>query len=217
MTADAQVDVEIFADLVCPWCYIGKRHLDRALATLPERAGRRVRLLWRPFQLNPGMPAAGMSRTDYVAAKFGDRAQAINERGTEAARAAGLQVDFNRIVRQPNTRNAHRLVLALQTQRGELPGGLVDDLFRAFFERGQDIGDRTVLADIAVGGGFDRDAALRLLEGDDHGADVDASQYAAQTLGMQGVPTFLMGSVDRVSGAQPPEVLGAVLGHALDA
>ena len=132
--------IDIVSDLVCPWCFIGKRHLEAALAAMPHVGNAVVR--WHPFELNPDLPAAGVERRQYLEAKFGgpERAAQIYARVREAGERAGIPFDFDAIVRQPNTREAHRLIAWAQANGDADP--LVERLFRAYFLEGRDLTDR---------------------------------------------------------------------------
>ena len=193
--------LEIVSDVVCPWCYIGKANLDRALAGTANPFAIR----WRPFQLNPEMPPGGMDHRGYYAAKFGeDRAQAIRERISEAAREAGVTIDFDRISRAPNSLDAHRLLRWAEAEG--VQHALAGILFRRYFTEGEDVGDRAVLVAAAAEAGIDPDATARLLAGDADRASVAEQAAAAAEMGVTGVPCFLLGGRYAISGAQPPEV-----------
>jgi predicted DsbA family dithiol-disulfide isomerase len=193
--------LEIVSDVVCPWCYIGKAGLDRALA----EAANPFTIRWRPFQLNPDMPPGGMDHRAYYAAKFGeDRAQAIRERVTEAGRAVGVVIDFGRIERAPNSLDAHRLLRWAEAEG--VQHALAGILFRRHFAEGEDVGDRAVLATAAEEAGMDPTVAARLLAGDADRASVAEEAAAAAEMGVTGVPCFLLGGRYAISGAQPPEV-----------
>jgi predicted DsbA family dithiol-disulfide isomerase len=193
--------LEIISDVACPWCYIGKAHLDRALAA----AGNPFAVRWRPFRLEPDMPEQGMDHRAYYAAKFGeDRAQAIRERVTEAGAAAGLTIRFERIGRAINTLDAHRVMRWAEPEGAQ--HGLAGVLFRRYFEDGWDLSDHGRLAEAAAEAGMNRDVVTRLLAGDADRASVRDEARAAGDMGVTGVPTFIVGGRYAVSGAQPPEV-----------
>ncbi len=204
--------IDVVSDVVCPWCFIGKRHLEAALAGLPEAAGAKVR--WHPFELNPDLPAEGVDRKGYLEAKFGGPARAaeIYARVREAGLRAGLDFDFDAIVRQPNTRDAHRLIAWAQS-RGDA-GPLVERLFRAYFQEGRYVGDRDTLAALAAEAGFDAEAARVWLEsglGADEIADAEARVRA---LGISGVPFFIFDGRVGLSGAQPREAMREAIAQA---
>jgi predicted DsbA family dithiol-disulfide isomerase len=193
--------LEIISDVVCPWCYIGKAKLDRALAA----AGNPFAIRWRPFQLNPDMPPEGMDHRAYYAAKFGEeRAEALRRQIAGAAREAGITIDFARIARAPNSLDAHRLIhWAGAEGRQHDAAGI---LFRRYFQDGEDISYVSVLADAAAEAGMDPAVVARLLDGDADRDAVRAEADAARDMGVTGVPTFLIGGRYAVSGAQPEEL-----------
>jgi predicted DsbA family dithiol-disulfide isomerase len=194
--------IEIVSDLVCPWCYIGRRRLDRALALRPDCA---YRIQWRVFQLNPELPAQGMDRQAFLAAKFGSLVQAgrIYEGIATAGAGEGIAFRFDRIRRTPNTQNAHRL--SRYAARFGLQAQMIDALFKAYFEQGLDLGRIPVLAEIAGTLGFERAPILRFLDGNSERDAVLAEDRAARHLGIHGVPCFIIDGKYAMSGAQDPE------------
>jgi predicted DsbA family dithiol-disulfide isomerase len=193
--------VDIVSDTICPWCYIGKRRFERALAL----SGRDdVAISWRPFQLNPDMPPEGMTRDDYVRAKFGggDRPRQIYQAIAESGREAGIEFQFSRIRRTPNTVLSHRLVH--WSARNERQDEVVAELFRAYFEEGLDIGDLDALVACAVRAGIEEASTRAFLLSDDGRQEVVASDVHARRLGINGVPCFIVNRKYAVSGAQPP-------------
>ena len=204
--------IDVVSDVVCPWCFIGKRHLEAALAGLPAAAGAKVR--WHPFELNPDLPAEGVDRKGYLEAKFGGPARAaeIYARVHEAGVRAGLDFDFDAIVRQPNTRDAHRLIAWAQL-RGDA-GPLVERLFRAYFQEGRYVGDRDTLAALAAEAGFDADAARVWLESGLGADEIAAAEARVRALGISGVPCFIFDGRVGLSGAQPPETIREAMAQA---
>jgi predicted DsbA family dithiol-disulfide isomerase len=202
-----ELKIEIASDVICPWCYIGKRRLEGALALLEREV--RPELRWLPFELNPEMPAAGMPRAAYRRAKFGsaERARELDARVTAEGRTVGIEFGFERIERTPNTRAAHELIDLAQAQgKGS---GVVDALFRAYFEQAQDIGDAAVLADLAERqqvSGWPGQARL---------AEVTRLEEEVRGLGISAVPTFIFARKLGVSGAHPPESLAQAMREAL--
>jgi predicted DsbA family dithiol-disulfide isomerase len=193
--------VDIVSDTICPWCYIGKRRFERAL----DLSGRNdIAISWRPFQLNPDMPPEGMTRDDYVRAKFGggDRPRQIYQAIAESGREAGIEFQFSKIKRTPNTVLSHRLVhwSAKQERQDEV----VAELFRAYFEDGLDVGDLEILVDCARRAGLDRELARKFLLSEEGRQEVVASDVYARRLGINGVPCFIVNRKYAVSGAQPP-------------
>lgn len=197
------IKLDILSDPICPWCYIGKSHLDRALEARPDH---RFEIEWHPFQLNPDMPENGMDRREYLETKFGDRAQAVNvyARIEEAAVSAGLKIDFAAIKRTPNTINAHRLIHWAGLEGRQTAA--VTRLFKAYFEEGRDIGEHDVLLEIAGGIEMDRAVTERLLQSEADIEDIRGRDAHARERGVTGVPTFIVASQHVVPGAQPSEL-----------
>lgn len=202
------IKLDILSDPICPWCYIGKTHMDRALEAHP---GHPFEIEWHPFQLNPDMPAGGMDRRDYLETKFGGKENAVQvySRIDEAAREAGLTLSLDRIERTPNTLDAHRLIHWSGLEGRQT--AVVTRLFKAYFEDGRDIGDHGVLLEIAEGVGLDRDMIARLLGSTSDAEDIQARDAHARVRGVTGVPTFVVGNQHVVPGAQPPELWNRVI------
>jgi predicted DsbA family dithiol-disulfide isomerase len=202
------VKLDILSDPICPWCYIGKANLDRALERHPEHP---FEIEWHPFQLNPDMPEGGVDRREYLEGKFGGQANAarIYARVDEAARAAGLEIDWGAIPRVPNTLDAHRLIHWAGLEGRQTP--VVSALFRAYWREGRDIGDRAVLLDIAEAAGLDRGVIERLYESGADAEDIRARDAWARERGVTGVPTFVVANSHVVPGAQPPELWDQVI------
>jgi len=204
----ARLAIEVVHDLVCPWCYLGVRRLFRTLARRPDLL---VEVSWRPFLLNPDMPRAGMSRSDYVMRKFGgeERARRLYASIADIGRAEGVMFRFERIRRTPSSVDAHRLVRwAAAFGRAD---EMVEAIFAAHFSDGRDIGDAAVLAAIAASCGLRPMAARGFLAGT---ADVDAvhaDNLRAHRLGINGVPCFVVSGVHAIAGAQEPEVIERLL------
>jgi predicted DsbA family dithiol-disulfide isomerase len=194
--------IDVVSDVVCPWCYIGKRHLEDAISKLP--ADQRPVVRWHPFQLNPDLPPEGIDRRRYLEDKFGgpERAAQIYERVRAAGSNAGLALDFDRIERQPNTLDAHRLIAWAQGIGGGDADALVEALFRGYFVEGRFIGDRSVLAAIAGEAGFDAAAARTMLDRDEGAAEIAEMDRHARQMGISGVPFFVFNQRVGVSGAQ---------------
>jgi predicted DsbA family dithiol-disulfide isomerase len=208
---EATAVVDVISDVVCPWCYIGKRKLEAALAQLGSReAGTAVAVRWHPFQLNPDIPRAGIPRAAYLEAKFGGRARAggIYARVKQVGEEVGIPFEFDRIVRQPNTLDAHRLIAWAQ-KRGEARArdDLVERLFHAYFIDGRDIGGRDELARIAGEAGFSFEEAQAMLASDKESSEVLAEDREAREVGVGGVPFFIFNGRTAVSGAHEPDTL----------
>ncbi len=191
--------IEIFSDVICPWCFIGRRRLARALETRP---GLNPVIRWRAFQLNPGMPLEGMDRQDYLALKFGaERGGPVYERIRETGRSEGIDFRFESIKRTPSTLAAHRLI----RESGERQTEVVDALFDAYFLNGENIGDTQQLADIASRAGWDRKEAEKFLASEAAASQVRQEDAQARAMGIQGVPCFVVEKRYAISGAQDPE------------
>lgn len=196
--------IDIFSDTVCPWCFIGKHRLERALRERPQAD---LTVHWRAFQLNPDMPPGGMDRQRYLELKFGgaQNAQAVYERVRAAGESEGIPFDFKRIGRTPNTIDSHRLIrFAADRDRQD---ALVQTLFDAYFLRGEDIGDRTVLVVAATAAGLDAAEARAFLDSDAETAAVQAEDATARKAGISGVPCFIFNGKYALAGAHEPEVL----------
>jgi predicted DsbA family dithiol-disulfide isomerase len=197
------ITLDIFSDPVCPWCYIGKANLDRALESIGDHP---FRVEWHPFQLNPDLPRTGADRRAYLEAKFGGKANAARAYAQvmQAGEQAGVEINIDRIERQPNTLDAHRLIhwAGLEGRQN----AVVTGLFRAYFRDGLDIGDADTLADIGAAAGMDRAVLARLLATDADRDDLAARDADARAKGVRAVPTFLIARQYVVSGAQPPEL-----------
>jgi len=212
MPEPRSVTIEIVSDVICPWCYVGKRRLEKALALLEPAIEPRV--TWLPFQLNPGMPREGMPRAEYRRAKFGslDRARQLDAGVAAEGRKDGIEFAFDRMQRTPNTFAAHQMIdLAQEDGMG---GAVVDALFRAYFEEARDTGDAAVLKDIAAACGLDA-ARLEARWADESEARrVAELEEEMKRLGISGVPTYIIDRKFAVSGAQPPQMLATAIREA---
>ncbi|SIS88456.1 Predicted dithiol-disulfide isomerase, DsbA family [Roseivivax lentus] len=210
--------LDIFSDPICPWCYIGKSFLDKALAEHPDHP---FEITWHPFQLNPDMAPEGMDRRAYLEGKFGGKEGAVRAYApvVEKAREAGLEINFEGIARTPNTLDAHRLIHWAGIEDRQVAA--VSALFEAYFVEGRDIGDHDVLADIADGIEMDASVVRRLLSSDADIEEMRNRDAAAREMGITSVPTFIVAGRHAVPGAQPPElwtkVIGEIAAGALDA
>jgi predicted DsbA family dithiol-disulfide isomerase len=203
--------IDIVSDVVCPWCYIGKRNLEAALATLPTSE---VEIRWRPYQLDPTIPPEGIARRAYLERKFGARVDEIYTRVAAAGRDAGLDFAFDRIERSPNTLDAHRLIRWAQSAGKQ--NEVVERLFRSFFIDGRDIGEHAILIETAGEAGMDPDLVARLLEGEADKESVREEIATAQRLGVTGVPFFIFAGRFGLPGAQPAEVLAGAIKKAAE-
>jgi predicted DsbA family dithiol-disulfide isomerase len=198
-----KIEIDVISDVICPWCFLGKRRLDKALALIDDIA---VEVNWRPFFLDPTIPKEGISRLDYMMGKFGaERLKTIHDPLIAAGKEDGVPYEFNKITRTPNTLDAHRLI------RWSHPLGKQSDvaerLFMAYWNAGLDVGDHAVLVQIAGDAGMDKTEVAQKLE---NGTDVDAVSdevgHAAR-MGVNGVPCFILGRKQGLMGAQPAEAL----------
>lgn len=206
MTDRQTLTIDVVSDVVCPWCYLGQKRLDKAIATVPDVD---VSVSWRPFQLDPTIPPEGMDRKAYMKAKFGDEARLrdAHARLEALGKAEGIDYAFDAITVSPNTLDAHRVIRWAGAEGGDTQNRLVRDLFKTYFERGENIGDRTVLVEVARGAGMEGAVVESLLAGD---ADSDAVANEAATasrMGVTGVPCFLFEGKYAVMGAQDVSTL----------
>jgi predicted DsbA family dithiol-disulfide isomerase len=196
--------LDVFSDTICPWCYVGKRRLERALKARPQQD---LSIRWRAFQLNPGMPTAGMARKAYIEAKFGgsERARVIYDSVRAVGLSEGIEFAFDRIERTPNTLQSHRLIRFSVIRRRQ--SETLEAVFRAYFVSGRDIGDRAVLAEIAADAGLDPHEAAAYLAGEADTETVLGEEASARRAGINGVPCFIFNGRYAISGAQEPEAL----------
>jgi predicted DsbA family dithiol-disulfide isomerase len=198
------VTIDVVSDVVCPWCFIGKRRLEKALALKPDIP---VEVRFHPYFLNPWVPREGMTRDEYLTTKFGspDRYQGIAGRVAAAAAAEGLTYAVDKMRRQPNTLDCHRLILWAQAigKAAEMKQHLMD----LYFTEGADLSDREVLVGAAADVGLDADRTREMLASDMDVDKVESAANSAKEAGIDGVPTYILGGVAAVSGAQAPEVL----------
>ncbi|MCE8508046.1 DsbA family oxidoreductase [Ruegeria pomeroyi] len=202
------VKLDILSDPICPWCYIGKTQLDKALAAIPDHP---FVIEWHPFQLNPDMEPEGMDRREYLERKFGGKEGAVRAYApvVEHAEKAGLAIDFEAMQRTPNTLDAHRLIHWAGVEGKQTEA--VDALFAAYFTEGRDIGDAEVLADIADSIGMDAAVVLKLLKSDADRDDIAKRDSHSREMGVSSVPTFIVANQHAVPGAQPPELWEQVI------
>jgi len=214
--AGRTLTIDVLSDVACPWCFVGKRRLEAALSRLASSAAeRRPVVSWHPFELNPDLAREGMDRGAYIEAKFGGRARVADAHARLVAIGASLGIGFrfDAIVRQPNTRDAHRLVSWAQARADA--STLVERLFVAFFIDGRDVGDRSELVRIADEAGFDGAAAAAMLDSDALSDRVAATEQRARELGVSGVPFFIFNDRIAVSGAQDAATLFAAIEQSL--
>jgi predicted DsbA family dithiol-disulfide isomerase len=208
--ADERLTIDIVSDVVCPWCYLGEKRLEAALAEEPQP----VALRWRPYQLDPTIPECGLDRAEYMEKKFGKdgRLKAVHDNLVRLGAEVGLSFDFDKIKRAPNTLDAHRLIRWAAS--ADMQREVVDRLFRAYFVEGRDIGDRAVLVEIARQCGLDAEVVEKRLV---DGADTDSVREEiaqAQAIGVSGVPFFIFAGRLGVPGAQDASVLRRAMAQA---
>ena len=208
------MQIEIYSDVVCPWCFVGKRRLERAL----ETAGyaNRARVTWRPFELNPSMPKEGMDRRVYLDAKFGGKEvrREIEERLAKVGEAEGIVFAFDRIERTPNTFDAHRLIWFAGQQGCQ--DEVAEALFHSYFTNGREIGSLNSLAEIASDCGLSREEVERFLASDRAVQEVQTEEAIGHRLGIRGVPHFILNGSTSISGAQPPDIFVSAFQQAED-
>ena len=208
--------IDVVSDVVCPWCYVGKRRLERALAILAiQQPDVEPEVRWHTFQLNPEMAAEGIAREDYVRNKFGDRAFSIYERVTGVGKEVGIAFAFDRIVRQPNTVVAHSLIA--MSEPGMAQDAMVEAFFQAYFIDGRDLTNASVLMNVAESAGMERAVAEQHLQNSVlHSQTID-SDNAAREMGITGVPFFIFNRQVGLSGAHESETLLQAMNEAMNA
>ncbi|MGA7430826.1 MAG: DsbA family oxidoreductase [Xanthobacteraceae bacterium] len=202
------VHIDVVSDVVCPWCYIGKRRLEEAIALTPDV---NVSINWRAYFLNPWIPREGIDRQTYLETKFGsvERYAVIAERIASAAALEGLIYNPDKISRQPNTLDCHRLILWSRSATD--PGQVKQRLMELYFAEGADLSDAKVLIQAAVDCGMDGDLVRRLLASDAEVDRIESDANAAKEAGIDGVPCFIFGGSVIVTGAQSPEYLASAI------
>lgn len=205
--------IDIVSDVICPWCFIGKRRLEKALKLLGKPTG--ICVSWKPFQLNPHMPPNGFERREYRIAKFGswERSQALDAQVAAAGAKEGITFAFDKMNRTPNTLDAHRLIWLAGKQSKQ--DAVVERLFHAYFEEGMDLNDQPTLVRLAVEGGLPAADANRLLATNEGRAEVLREEAHYKSFGVNGVPSFFIGGQAVFSGAAEPSVLAERIKEAL--
>jgi predicted DsbA family dithiol-disulfide isomerase len=198
----SSLHIEIYSDLICPWCYIGRRRLESGIKQL--KASEPPTILWRPFELNPDMPKAGLDRKVYRTDKFGswEISQSMDREVAETGRTLGLDFNYGRILVTPNTLAGHRLLWWVRDKGAQ--DKLADALFRAYFTNGRDIGNDGVLAKVAAEVGLSSKDAFSFLQSDTGYNEVLAEEQAARRGGVNGVPFFVINGIPVFAGAQQP-------------
>jgi predicted DsbA family dithiol-disulfide isomerase len=206
------MQIDIVSDTVCPWCFIGKRRIERAMTLRP---GVKFDVFWRPYRLDPNVPREGVDRRAYLKAKFGDspRSSAMGDAIRSEGAGEGIEFAFDKIAKTPNTLDSHRLIR--WAGGAGLQDEVVERLFKAYFIDGRDVGDRSVLSAIAAEAGMDGELVTRLLAGDADLEPVEREAGMANEMGISGVPTFIFDSKFMISGAREPELLVRIIDKAL--
>ena len=201
--------IDVISDVICPWCFLGKRRLDKALALLDNIE---VMVHWRPFALDPSIPPQGMDRTEYLTNKFGAaRLSTLHDPLIAAAKSDGIAFHFERVTRTPNTLDAHRLIRWAHTV--DRQHDMAERLFMAYWSEGKDVGDRAVLAREAGTAGLNAAQITELLDSDQDVEEVKSEIAHAANIGVSGVPTYIFAQSYALVGAQPPEVLADAIGR----
>jgi len=208
LAANQPVRIDVVSDVVCPWCFIGKHRLEKALALRPDIP---VEVHWRPYFLNDWIPREGMSREQYLTTKFGspERYKGIAQRVSAAAAAEGLVYASDKMKRQPNTLDCHRLIRWAEAQG--LAAEMKQKLMDLYFTQGADLTERDVLVKAAADVGLDADQVRASLASDQDVAEVEQEALSAKEAGIEGVPCFIFGGKFAVSGAQAPEYLAEAI------
>lgn len=195
------LSIDVISDVICPWCFIGKRRLEKAIAAL----GVPVKVRWHAFQLNPEMPKEGISRREYRITKFGswERSMQLDANLVAVGKDEGILFDFDRMERTPNTLDAHRLIW-LADQEG-CQDAVVEGLFRAYFTEGRDISNQKILLDVVAEAGLDRSKSEAVLNGDNGMEAIEEASELSRRFRLSGVPFFIVNDKITLSGAQAPE------------
>jgi predicted DsbA family dithiol-disulfide isomerase len=206
------MQIDIVSDTVCPWCFIGKRRIARAMAMRPDV---KFDVSWRPYRLDPSIPREGVDRRAYLKAKFGDspRTSAMGEAIRNEGESVGIAFAFDKIAKSPNTLDSHRLIR--WSANADLQDAVVERLFQAYFMEGLDIGNAAVLCEIASQAGMDGELVAALLAGDADLESVEREAGLANEMGITGVPTFVFDSKFMISGAREADLLVRIIDRAL--
>ncbi len=205
------MQIDIVSDTVCPWCFIGKRRIERAMAMRPDVE---FDVVWRPYRLDPSIPREGVERRAYLKAKFGDspRTSAMGDAIRSEGASEGITFAFDKIARSPNTLDSHRLIR--WSASAGVQNEVVENLFHAYFIEGHDIGSSAVLSEVAGNSGMDSELVAKLLSGDADLESVEREAGLANEMGITGVPTFIFDSKFMISGAREAELLVRIIDRA---
>jgi predicted DsbA family dithiol-disulfide isomerase len=208
MKTAQKLQIDVYSDIICPWCWLGKRRLEKALESLPEI---QAAIRYLPYELNPATPEEGLNRVKYLNEKYGGGISAVDDRIASYGRDLGMEYHFDRIERIPNTLQAHRVVWLAGEKSAELQAAVTESLHKAYFSEGKDIGDPGLLAETASKAGLDRSAVEQMLAGDRGVREVRGLEEKAYHLGVTGVPFFVFNGKTALSGAHPVEAFHSVL------
>lgn len=199
------LNIEVVSDVICPWCFVAKRRLEQAIEDVRDRY--EFRTAWHPFQLNPTIPAEGIERRIYRTAKFGswEHSHALDMRLVEVGKSVGIEFAFDHIQWTPNTFDAHRLIWLAQQE--SVQECVVEALFHAYFEQGQNIGDRQILTEIGLASGIDYERLMQFWSSDEGSTAVNEEEAAARRLGISSVPYIIINGKYSLSGAQDPQTI----------
>lgn len=205
------ITIDVISDVVCPWCYLGKRRLDSALTEVQDLD---IAVRWHPYQLDPTIPAEGKDRKKYLSDKFGsvEAADPMHDRLTEEGKAHGINYKFDAIANSPNTMDMHRLIL--WSRADNLQTEMVERLFQLYFEEGADLTKPEALVEVAREVGMEHDLVEQLLETDSDIQKTEKAIEQAREMGVNGVPFFIIDGRFAISGAEQPETLAAAIRHA---
>lgn len=197
------LNIDVYSDVICPWCFVGKHRLERALAAVKNRFEARV--TWHPFELNPDMPREGLDRKAYRSAKFGswEKSLALDEQVKTAGASEGISFRHDLMKRTPNTFDAHKLILL--AGREGVQGKVVDGIFNGYFIEGKDVGSREILIEIATAAGMVAERVKTFLESDEGTNAVNEAEAKGRELRINGVPNFIINNRVSFSGAQSVE------------
>jgi predicted DsbA family dithiol-disulfide isomerase len=199
------LNIDVVSDVICPWCFVGKRRIEQAIQSTGDRY--EFRIAWHPFQLNPGIAQNGIERRIYRTAKFGswEHSQVLDARLSEVGKTVGIEFAFDRMQWMPNTFDAHRLIWLAQ-QHG-LQETVVEAIFQSYFVKGENIGDRQILTQVAIASGIHSEQVNQLFDRDEGISAVQEEEAAARRLGISGVPYIIINGKYSISGAQDSETL----------
>ncbi len=211
MSTNSPIVIDVISDVMCPWCFIGKRRLEKALMMLPES---NIKVQWHPYQLDASLPKDGKDRKQYLEEKFGgpERAKEIYAHVRNTGAAEKIDFQFEAIEKAPNTINSHRLIRWARSE--DMQDAMVEELFKLYFTEGADLTDKKVLVNAAERAGINSKLVSDLLDTDQDVKEVEADVFRAHEIGVTGVPFFVIDGRFAVAGAETPETLVAAIRHA---